>query len=57
MRKGRRSQERHFYWPSRALLGLLFIATTILAVQARRRLLRSATPCTGRMERQLRVSR
>ena len=34
MRKGRRSQERHFYWPSRALLGLLFAATVTLAAWA-----------------------
>src|SRR3989442_13457247 len=32
MRKGRRSKERLFYWPSRALLGLIFAAMAMPAV-------------------------
>ena len=31
MRKGRRSLERHFYWASRALLRVIFVATLTLA--------------------------
>ena len=34
MRKGRRSKERLFYWPSRALLGLIFAAMAMPAVWA-----------------------
>src|SRR5229473_1004332 len=34
MRKGRRSVERLFYWPSRALLGLIFAAMAMPAVWA-----------------------
>ena len=34
MRKGRRSKERLFYWPSRALLGLIFAAMAMPAAWA-----------------------
>jgi hypothetical protein len=34
MRKGRRSKERLFYWPTRALLGLIFAAMAMPAVWA-----------------------